>query len=269
MQAETVVDEQAVATQAQAQGQPSADDQVAAGDEAQGNEAGGAQEESVESLREQLAEAKTRTEKLEADNRSFTRGRAAQEERDNALVERIRAETEGTRRAIQALGKAISPEDRTGLQAELDDIARQSATTEADSAFNRRYTRMWTSLEDAANGADGNPVIDLKGSVEYADFRDRWTAAKGAQDLGEMAVMVGEAARLARDAERAKAPAPGAKKEEPGPKRNLDMDISGGGSAGVTEQELVNRFGRGEQMSPAEMAKANEAMDKGVLPKVS
>ena len=49
----------------------------------------------------------------------------------------------------------------------------------------------------------------------------------------------------------------------------LDLGVGGAGGGGTSIQELVNRFGRGEDMPMEQMVKVNEAMGQGMLPKLS
>lgn len=49
----------------------------------------------------------------------------------------------------------------------------------------------------------------------------------------------------------------------------LDLGVGGAGGGGTSIQELVNRFGRGEDMPMGQMVKVNEAMGQGMLPKLS
>ena len=58
--------------------------------------------------------------------------------------------------------------------------------------------------------------------------------------------------------------------EKTNPRRNglgLNNRGAGGSAAGASDQTLVNRMATGEAMTPAEMARAGAAMDRGIYPK--
>ena len=134
-------------------------------------------------------------------------------------------------------------------------IEGEARTRTASNAFAARYDTVLAAIQDAVNGEDGAPVLDLNTAPELADVRERWNAAQRGQDLPELALLVAETSRLTRAAERrtlkaetaaAKAEALKAKQEAAQERGELDMEGGGSPMAGAaSDGKLVSAYAAG------------------------
>ena len=160
------------------------------------------------------------------------------------------------RRAVIMADEALTEPQKTNAVAELD--------TQADAAnkaldFDKYASRM------------GARIVARAGRLEMTkaqkdDLNARWDRAKTVDEIDDVYDFVDDLVEehTAAQLKEAKKPAPGAAAK----KMAMATVGSRAAAAGESDQELVNRMGRGEAMTTTEMVAASKAMDeKGLLPK--
>ena len=188
-------------------------------------------------------------------------------------VQELREDLAANTRTITAFMHSVAPSE------DADRIEGEVVQDRAARDFNRAYLGFWEQLHETANDGDGNQIVDIKTDPSFADFRTRWDKAFAARDRAGLASLVAESERTVRSLERSRlleskeqARQEG---EEAGRRRRQraeETDLTGvraSGGPGTTDQELVNRLGAGEPMTTAEMAKARDAMERGVTTKLT
>lgn len=200
-----------------------------------------ANEPSIEDLRAQL-EAVT---KERNDFKGQVVGRQRAADREAAWDVRIG----GLERTINALLKHRLAEGASDdLGKELESIQQETATATSQRAWERSYGRAADLMNEALADDDGNVVID-KGAPELAKVRERWAAAREANDPEGLLEAVHMANRVRLTVERKAAQAKPAPEPEPAkpPGSGLEMaNVSGAPAAGMNDSELVKAYGRGD-----------------------
>ena len=158
------------------------------------------------------------------------------------------------RKDIESDEALTDPQKRTSL----DELETQETKDQATQDFDKYVRRIGPRILARAGR------LELSTEVK-ADINARWNRAKTTDDVDDVFDYVDdlvEQQTAARLKEATKPPAGSAAKK-------MTMATAGNRTAasGGSDQELVNRFGRGEAMSTEEMVAAGAAMDKGLLPK--
>tara|TARA_R110000765_G_scaffold201113_1_gene306525 strand:+ start:1209 stop:2015 length:807 start_codon:yes stop_codon:yes gene_type:complete len=216
--------------------------------------------QSPEQLTTALGVANSAREKAERDLKAISRGRERQSARDERIVDIINANQDATNKAILALAKAFS--DPEGVEEALGSIETERRTSEAQGAFESRYQRLWDSLMENTEDDDGNQVFNIR-DPKYADFHAEWVKAQKSGNLAELAVLVGRSSAFRIAAEREKTTT--AQNGNRQSRSRLDLDTGATGSAGTSDQALVDAFGDPNQiLTKEETKKAIALMDKGL-----
>jgi hypothetical protein len=158
---------------------------------------------------------------------------------------------ENTRLASEKEAMELHPDDPERQQKYLVDQQVQARTREIESDANQRVLRIQTDSWQKSNPEiPASVFMDITNEEQMNARVYQWLFENGA---GKPAVAVSEETD-----------------EEP-PVEPLASSGSSslGGPSGSGVQELVNMFGRGEQMSADDMKTASDALDKGTYPKVT
>lgn len=214
----------------------------------------------VESLTKALAESEAKRDKFEKDLGAITRGRAAQAERDNDLISRFESRQDATDAQIGALIRAYAadPSAPEGLAEEAQTLQQESRTSRAQASFARQYSELWAALPTEG--------IDLTGDAQYGQFRTDWEQARSSGDLAALGILVSRAVQLQAEATRtASVNGTGNTTAKP----RIDLNMTGSGAAGESDQQWLDRWGAGADGGIAASAtnakRAKELGDKGLV----
>ena len=205
-------------------------------------------------------QVKTLTEKVGQQDQELRRAKGRLRVKGLPEVAELRSEvqrfTREARRTTVMADEALTEPQKANAVAELD--AQEEAANKALD-FDKYASRMGTRILARAGR------LELSAEVK-ADINARWDRAKTVDEIDDVYDFVDDLVEehTAAQLKEAKAPAPGTAAK----KMAMATVGSRAAAAGESDQELVNRLGRGEALDAAEMLAASKAMDeKGLLPK--
>jgi murein L,D-transpeptidase YcbB/YkuD len=162
----------------------------------------------------------------------------------------------------------LEPEERQRRRREIEDESREEEGREkVSSAFQDLGRRMQAKVE----------LYSLDDRAEVNDIKRKWADLRGKSDLSidnllsvyqELDAFVDHEQERKRteDAQRAEADRVRRNRED----GTLEVGVGerARGASVTAKQDLVNRLARGEDMSDADIKRASDALDEGILPQL-
>lgn len=207
-------------------------------------------------------------------------GRARSRTNFDERIETLSNNQETLTQTMATLTKAFASGETAGLAEETDRIANDAAQRTSTRGFDRIRQNLAEQIRVALNNEDGSRILELN-APELASATEYWARGSRNDDLSDLTMATIETKNAVQEVllSRARAEVDEAKKAASTEVQRVkdeteenDLTISAGlsgGSGGASEQELVNRYGRGESLDFENTQKAISALNNGLRPHVA
>ncbi len=157
----------------------------------------------VDSLRAQIATEKKAREKAENTLNSW-KGTQRKDGDQSELLRNImdgvgasRLEMAGLKKTNQVYMEALQSGESEGVPGRVAQIDQETAAAAAQNGFVAQHDRLWNKMAEIT---ENGQLIDVQGDGKYAEFRNKWIAARDTQDaftLAELLVDLGDDVKIA------------------------------------------------------------------------
>ena len=108
-----------------------------------------------------------------------------------------RLELAGLKKTNQVYMEALQSGESEGVPGRVAQIEQETEQATAQSGFTAQHDRLWNRMAQITRNGE---LLDVQGGTKYAEFRNKWIAARDAQDafaLSELLVDLGDDAQIA------------------------------------------------------------------------
>jgi len=207
-------------------------------------------------------------------------GRARSRTNFEERIETLSNNQETLTQTMATLTKALASGETAGLAEETDRIAYDAAQRTSTRGFDRIRQNLAEQIRVALNNEDGSRILELN-APELASATEYWARGSRNDDLSDLTMATIETknavqqvllARARAEVDEAKKAASTEVQRVKDETEENDLTISAGlsgGSGGASEQELVNRYGRGESLDFESTQRAISGLNNGLRPHVA
>jgi len=207
-------------------------------------------------------------------------GRARSRTNFEERIETLSNNQETLTQTMATLTKALASGETAGLAEETDRIANDAAQRTSTRGFDRIRQNLAEQIRVALNNEDGSRILELN-APELASATEYWARGSRNDDLSDLTMATIETknavqqvllARARAEVDEAKKAASTEVQRVKDETEENDLTISAGlsgGSGGASEQELVNRYGRGESLDFESTQRAISGLNNGLRPHVA